>query len=153
MRTMGQQQPGNPEGNQVTWVVWEAREHLGRAVGVLLLILLVSAGVRFSLGDPYLGGLALVVLLIAVLPYYLPSRYTVDDEGVGVESLIGNRRKPWANLKVYFPDGDRGVLLSPVAKFGLLARSRGLYLPFRGNSDTARAIVARHLPAGKVEPR
>ena len=152
---MAEQTPGNPEraGERVSWVVWEARAHVATAAAVLALILMLSAGVYFSLGDPRLAGLALVVLLIAVLPYYLPARYTLDPDGVLVESILGNRRKPWANLKVYFPDGERGILLSPVGHYGLLARSRGIYLPFRDNAGVARALVARYLPAGKVKPK
>jgi hypothetical protein len=149
---MGKQSAGKAEREDepVSWVVWEARAHVARAAAVLALIFLLSAGVYFSLGDPRLSGLALLVLLIAVLPYYLPVRYTLDADGVQVDSLLGLRRKPWANLRVYFPDGEKGILLSPVVDYGLIARSRGIYLPLRENGVLAGEIVARHLRRGKV---
>jgi hypothetical protein len=134
---------------ELTWVVWGARANPGRAAGVLGLIVAVCMGVYVSLNSRFYASLGLVVLLIAVLPYFVPTRYTLDEEGVEVSSLLGRRRRPWAKLKAYFPDGERGVLLSPVRDFGLLARTRGTYVPFRAPGPAARDLVARHLPEGR----
>ena len=134
---------------EITWVVWEARTNLLLGVATLLLIVALSLAIFWSLGSRFYGGLSLLVLLIAVLPFFLPTRYTLNEEGVQVRSILGNRGKPWRNLKVYFRDGERGVLLSPVTQYGLLARTRGIYLPYRGTVATAaQALVARHLAEG-----
>ena len=135
-------------GAQLSWVVWEASSNVALGLGTLLLIVALSVAISVSLGSRYYGGMALVVMLLAVLPFFLPTRYLLDEEGVQVRNLMGNRHKPWANLKVYFLDGERGVLLSPVAKYGPVARARGLYLPLRGDAAAARALIARHLADG-----
>jgi hypothetical protein len=134
---------------ELTWVVWEAQANPGRAGGVLGLIVAVCVGVYVSLGSGFYASLGLVVLLIAVLPYFVPTRYTLDEEGVEVSSLLGRRRRPWAKLKAYFPDGERGLLLSPVRDWGLLARTRGTYVPLREQAPAVRELVARYLPAGR----
>ena len=77
----------------------------------------------------------------------MPTRYTLTEEEVQV-GACWHTQQPWANLKVYFRDGERGVLLSPVKTLSLVARTRGIYLPYQGNGAEARAFVARHLREG-----
>ncbi|NLO73083.1 MAG: hypothetical protein GX100_03090 [candidate division WS1 bacterium] len=144
-------QPAPEAPSEVTWVVWEARRHVLVALATLVFIVVLASGITWSLENRYYGGFSLVVLLIAVLPFFVPTRYTLTEEEVQVRSLLGTRSKPWANLKVYFRDGERGVLLSPVKTLSLVARTRGIYLPYQGNGAEAQALVARHLPEGRAE--
>jgi hypothetical protein len=141
-------QPADTQEERVTWIVWKAGSHVWMAVTVLALIALLVGGIHKSLGSHFYAGLSAVILFITVLPFYLPTRYTLDEEGVQVQSILGNRYKSWLNLKVYFRDGERGILLSPVAQYGILAQTWGIYLPYRGNAATAHALVARHLAEG-----
>jgi hypothetical protein len=136
---------GAPE---LAWVVWPAREHLLRGLGVLAFIAVISVCVYFAMESRVYAGLAFFTLIVAVLPFYLPASYRVDETGVEVDSLLGRRHKPWGALKVYFRDGQRGVLVSPVSRYGLAARTRGFYLPFQGNMEQVLALVQKHLKAG-----
>lgn len=135
--------------SELTWVVWPAREHLLRGLAVLAFIAVVSVAVYFAMESRVYAGLAFFTLLVAVMPFYLPTSYRVDETGLEVDSLLGRRFKPWGALKVFFPDGERGVLVSPVAHFGLAARTRGFYLPFQGNREQVMALVEKHLKPGR----
>ncbi len=139
-----------PATEGVAWVVWPARTHLLRGLAVLTFILVISVCVYFAMGSEVYAGIAFFTLIVAVSPFYLPTSYRVDETGLEVDSLLGRRRKPWATLKVHFHDGERGVLVSPVARYSLLARTRGFYLPFLDNREEVLAVVEEHLKAGKV---
>lgn len=132
------------------WVVWPARTHLLSGAVVLAFIAALSLAVCFAMESRLYAAICFATLLVAVSPYYLPTRYTLDREGVGVISLLGRRERPWGAFKVYFPDGARGVLLSPTVRYGLPARTRGIYLPFQGNQEQVMALVEARLPEGKV---
>ena len=134
----------------VAWVVWPARAHLLRGLAVLAFILVISVCVYFAMDSQVYAGITFFTLIVAVSPFYLPTSFRVDETGILVDSLLGRRHKPWATLKAFFRDGERGVLLSPVARYNLPARTRGFYLPFQDNREQVLALVERHLKAGKV---
>jgi hypothetical protein len=135
---------------EIAWVVWPARAHLLRGLAVLAFIAVISVGVDLAMSSRLYATIAFFTLLVAVLPFYLPASYRLDDSGVGVDSLLGRRDKPWVALKVYFPDGERGVLVSSVTRDNLIARTRGLYLPYQGNREQVLALVEKHLQLGSV---
>jgi hypothetical protein len=136
-------------------VVWPALAHVLVGVAVLALIAGLAGAVFFALNSRLYAGLCFVTLIIAVSPYYLPTRYLLDADGVSVHSLLGDRRKPWSSFRAAFPDGRKGVLLSPVAQDGVLARTRGIYLPYQHNEAEVTRFVQKHLPraAGGSAPR
>ncbi len=136
--------------SELTWVVWPAREHLLRGLAVLAFIAIVSVAVYFAMESRVYAGLAFFTLLVAVVPFYLPSSFRLDETGLEVDSLLGRRHKPWKALRAYFADGERGVLVSPVSRFGLAARTRGFYLPFQDNREQVMALVEKHLKPGKA---
>ena len=136
--------------SRLEWVVWPVRSHVLPGLLVFVLIGVLSATVRLSLDSRFYAGLCFVLLVLAVLPYYLPAHYLLDPEGVHVRSLLGHRRKAWEHFRVHFRDGERGVLLSPVLRYGTLARTRGTYLPCPRNCRQIAAFVARYLPAGEL---
>jgi hypothetical protein len=134
----------------LAWTVWPARAHLLRGLAVLAFIVILSVGVELAMESRLYASIAFFTLLLAVLPFYLPAHYRVDETGVEVDSLLGRRRKPWSALRVYFPDGERGVLVSSVARYNLAARTRGIYLPYQANRDHVLALVEKHLQPGSV---
>jgi len=146
----GQNQSAPGSWGHLDWVVWPARAHLLSGVVVLAFIAALSLAVCFAMESRLYAAICFATLLVAVSPYYLPTRYTLNREGVGVSSLLGRRERPWEAFKVYFRDGNRGVLLSPVVRYGLPARTRGIYLPFVGNEEQVMALVAKRLPEGEA---
>jgi hypothetical protein len=136
----------------ICWVVWPARAHLLRGLAVLAFILVISVGVNLAMDSRVYASITFFTLLLAVAPFYLPAGYRLDDTGVGVDSLLGRRHKAWTTLQAYFPDGERGVLVSSVTRFNLAARTRGLYLPYQGNQEQVLALVQKHLQPGTIRP-
>ena len=117
---------------------------------MLAFITVISVCVYFAMESQVYAAIAFFTLIVAVSPFYLPTSYRVDDTGILVDSLLGQRHKPWATLKVFFRDSERGVLVSPVVRYSLPARTRGFYLPFQGNREQVLAVVEKHLKPGKV---
>jgi hypothetical protein len=103
----------------------------------LLLVFLITGLLLVTPG--VLGVLGAVLLLLAVLPFYAPTRYALDGEGVAWRGVVTGQRRPWESLGYFFVDGDQGVWVSSQGTWGLLARTRGIYLPF---GDCREAIMA-----------
>ena len=132
------------------WSAWPAARKPVVAVVVAMFVLGLVIGVYFAYGNAIYPVMTFVVLGAAMCPYYLPTRFALDQEGITVSSLLGKRKKLWRGLITYFPDGDGGVLVSPLAHRGLLSRGRGIYLPYAGNRDRVLTYLCKHLPEGQV---
>ena len=145
----GQPPPGAP----LVWVDWPLAARPGLGLAVLLLIVALTLGVRYALASAFFSALCLLVLTLAVAPFYLPARYVLDEYAVTVAGLLGRRSRPWSALRAYYRDGQRGILVSSITKYGLLARTRGLYLRCSGNHLAVLALVAARLAPGETRPR
>jgi len=128
------------------WQVWPLRQQglKPRAVAVLLLIGLVCLVLLISL--PFIASLVLgMALIISLLPYYLPTRYRVEAEGITVShSLgIGRRKRKWSEF-VRCEARPQGYLLSPFAPSTqphALETWRAVWLP-NPTDTTARALLS-----------
>jgi hypothetical protein len=131
------------------WSDWPARRHPAKAVIVgLFLVALITA---LLLEIPRLLALiGAVVLLLAVVPFYAPTRYCLDEAGVSWSSLLSRQRRAWDSLSYYYVDGDHGVWVSSIGQWGLLARTRGMYLPFADCREPIMAWVDCRLQPGST---
>jgi hypothetical protein len=111
---------------------------------VAVFILCLSLAVQLYFGSPWWGGLALLLLLLSVLPYYTRTHYRLDEQGAVARGLIATYRRSWSEIEGYFPHAD-GVLLSPLAKPSRLAYTRGMFLRFDNNRDEVLKRVEAHL--------
>ena len=132
--------------NVLCWRTWSAGRHPLVAAVAAIFVLGLTAGVYFAFGSPMYPVLTLLVLGAALSPYYLPARFTLDNEGLTVSSLLGHRQKLWSAFSAYFPNGEDGVLVSPIARQGLVSATRGIYLPYANNREAVLEYLARHLP-------
>lgn len=127
------------------WQNWPLRQEgfrlkallVAMFVGIVWLILLISL--------PTLTGFALgTALLIALLPYYLPTRYLVDAKGITIKrGSFARRMRYWQEFVRYEPRPN-GYLLSPFAQTSSenhLEPFRSLYLPFP-HDPAARSLLA-----------
>ena len=74
------------------WQVWPLRQQglTPRAIAVLLLIGFVWLVLLLSL--PLLASLVLgMALLVSLLPYYLPTHYRIDADGIVVSRKFGSK--------------------------------------------------------------
>ncbi len=132
--------------NGLCWRTWSAGRHPLVAAVVAIFVLALTVGVYFAFDSPMYPVLTLLVLGAALSPYYLPVRFTLDDQGLTVSSLLGHRQKLWSAFSAYFPNGKDGVLVSPIARRGLVSATRGIYLPYANNREAVLEYLGRHLP-------
>ncbi len=133
------------------WRAWSAARRPTVAIVVAIFLLGLVIAVHIAYRNAIYPVMTFIVLAGAVCPYYLPTRFTVDQEGITVSSLLGKRKKLWRSLKAYFPDGDGGVLVSPLVRRSLLSMARGIYLPYANNRDRLLDYLRQHLPQGQVK--
>lgn len=78
-------------------------------------------------GDPVLGLPLAVVFLLSLSRWFLPTTYSLSDDGVAVTTPLGRRTTPWSAFRGFAP-GRNGILLTRLNRPTLLDRWRGLYL-------------------------
>ena len=76
----------------------------------------------------------------SILPYFLPTRYTLSEEGITVRSLFTRQKKRWNDYKRYYVD-KHGIFLSPFEKPSRLENYRGMYIRFHKNKEDVIAFV------------
>lgn len=119
-----------------------------RAVIGLLFIALVAWTLQSWLATGYFTVVAVLLLWGQVAGFYLPTRYSLDDDRVSVRGIVAKREKQWSDFRSYYVDSD-GVLLSPFVSRSRLERFRGLSLMFHANREEVVAFVERKLGAGE----
>jgi len=95
--------------------------------------------------------LAVILLLGAVAPFFVITRYRLDGEGISMKRYVTTMKKRWEELRSYYPDKN-GVLVSPFAKPSRLENFRGVYLRFRGNREKVLAVLEQNIGQRKKEP-
>lgn len=140
----------NGSADVLYWRTWSARRHPVAASAAVIFVLALTVAVYFCFDGIIYPVLVVLVLGAALSPYYLPTQFTLDAEGITISSLLGHRKRLWSRLSVYFPNGNDGVLVSPVARKGLLSTTRGIYLPYADNREAVLGYLRRHLPQGEA---
>ena len=106
-------------------------------------MILIPAGLVLLYG-PFFGILAVVILGVSLLPYFLPTDYVLYVGGLESVFLRVHRRFTWSQFRSYYPDKN-GVLLSPFTRPSRLENFRGFYLRYDGQSAEILAIIARKI--------
>ncbi len=135
-------------------VVWTAHPARRRPQDVFLVgsVVLVSAwAVMVTLDSPFLALLAAVILLVAVAPFLLPTRYVLDDDGVEQRRMWTRKRRSWSDLR-RLQVGPGAALVSPFSRPSFLDRHRGLLLYLEGLDPAGRervvAVLRERIGAG-----
>jgi len=115
-----------------TWTDWPARRSPGRA-GFAAAVVVGSVAVIAPM-EPVLAALGAALLLGATGEVLLPTRYTLDDEGVETATLLGRRRRPWSQLGAWRASGD-GFSVDGSGPARILRRRRAVRL--RSPADAA----------------
>jgi len=116
-------------------------------VVVMAALVLVQIWAR----TPLLTLLGGILFFVSLWPFYFPTRYLLDNQGVEIDYGIWHRRWPWERFRVYVPL-DEAFLLSPFVRTNRLERYRSLQLPCPGRESAVGHFLAAHLPqrgAGK----
>jgi len=125
---------------QLSWVVHPlSQEPAVKSAALVAAIAGFSLLAASTLEGAVYGLVSLVVLSLSMARYFLPTRYTVDEEGVAWRLLVGHRR-PWQEFARVEERAD-GLLLSPFVRPTRLDTYRGVHLRFGPGAD-GRAVAS-----------
>ena len=101
---------------------------------VVLFLFAVWLVVWVSTSSILLTGLAVIIMLVSMSSFFLPTRYELDQKKVKIRFFFTNREREWSAFRSFYVDKN-GVLLSPFAKPSRLENFRGVYVRFSRNKD------------------
>ncbi len=130
----------------LTWKVQLARRNPARAISVLLLILICTYFVYFTLNDILLSLIAFLVLFLMVIPYYVPVTFIFTDESIIRKMPFSKQVRYWNEFKRYDIDKNT-VKLYTMSQSSRLDNYRSLLLICSKNSEDVLAIVSE-----KIDP-
>jgi len=132
----------------LTWTAHPVRRRPQQLALVAAVVLLSAWAILVTLESGYLALLGALLLMVAVAPYWLPSHYRLDDEGVEERRWPRRRRRSWADLR-RLQIGPGAALVSPFARPHRLDRFRGLVVYFDGGDrDVIVAALRARLDGG-----
>ncbi len=149
--TQDQSKTNDSGGQVLSWRVWLPRRRPLLSVTVAVFVVVLTTAVAAIYGGPFYPLLTAVLLTAAVSAHYAPVRFTLDGEGITVASLWGAHKKPWSNLKTYWPNGDDAVSVSASGRRSLLSSACDLYLHLDGNSAEVLEHLSRYLSPAKKD--
>ena len=133
------------------WVSLPAQHAPWKGLVLALVVAATAAAVFLGTQSPGWTLLSVILLLVGVHDFLLPTTYQLSEEGVSSRILWYRQHKPWSSCRSYWVDAH-GVLLSPFPERSRLESHRGLYLRFAGADRQAvvrfvRRKIIRPTPA------
>lgn len=122
------------------WSVYPAREHPGRTLAALAVIVVVLGLVGAAFRSPFYVVLACVFLLAALFPYLTRTHYWLHRDGVRIRSPLGEHHRHWEQFQLYRISGDQ-ILLCTRRTASRLETYRGCRLFLSGNEAEVRAAL------------
>ncbi|MFO8061737.1 MAG: hypothetical protein R6U31_02295 [bacterium] len=92
--------------------------------------------------------LALVIILLTLTPYFVPTKYSIDSEGVTVKYLFQKKKYPWERFRNYYAD-SKGILLSPFERPSRLENFRGIYVRYGRYKKEVTDIIEYYMSSEK----
>jgi len=131
----------------LSWTSHPAVEEPARNLIVILFLAITAGALWLATHSGYWVVLGVVVLLVGVRQWFLPTHYRLDDTGAQLRILFYRRRQEWARIKRASAD-RRGVLLSPFPFPSRLEAFRGMYLRFAGNREQVMCFIQARIEKG-----
>lgn len=133
--------------SRLEWHAWPARERPLVAAGAALFVVLVSV-LMAGIGGHVLVGLGAVVILFGSLnPFFSPTTFRLDHEGVTLERWPVKKTRAWRDIHGAYAD-RHGLTLSPFRGRPWLEPYRGVRLLFAANGADVRQFVRDRLVEG-----
>ena len=139
------QSNGVGTGETLRWKVHPVAERPGH--GALLIGIIGFCTYLFWSGfGQFYGIFALVVLVAAMAPFFLPTVYKLDEEGIEITSLFVVRHfRPWGEYRNFYTH-NVGVHLSTFSKPSRMDAFRGNFIRFTpGNREQVIAFLDEHI--------
>ncbi|MEJ7599223.1 MAG: hypothetical protein WKG01_15055 [Kofleriaceae bacterium] len=126
----------------LAWTAHPARRRPQDAMLAASVILVSAYAILVSLRSPLLAALAVVMLLVAIAPFLVPTRYQLDAEQLVWRRLFVTRTRRWSELR-RLEVGKTAALVSPYRKPRWLDRYRGItmILPVPGDGADRDTVV------------
>ena len=128
----------------INWRIHPFKRDWRISGGLCVVLLLVPILTTAYVGSLALGLFFMVVMLVSLSRFFLPTEYQLDSEGVTIKSTFGTNQRSWAQFRSCYPDKN-GVLISPFAGPSRLENFRGMYLIFEKNREEVLEFVRDHL--------
>lgn len=134
---------------------WTAHPAKSRPKDVALMaavIFLTAGAVMMSLESGFLTVLAVVILLVGVAPFWLPTTYVLTDVGVEERRALRTKTRDWKHMRRY-QVGPGAALVSPFARPSWMDRYRGLIMYLDGaDREQVERILEEHVTGEEREP-
>jgi hypothetical protein len=127
------------------WRVAPWRREPLKAVVAGGIILVAMAGAWWFSGREYfMAILALLILWGSIGPFFVTSRFVMDDAGVEIDSPFLKRRRSWKEIRSYYVD-RHGATLSPFAGGSWLESYRSIRILFGEHEPAIRKVLSDKL--------
>ena len=136
-----------PESPEIlSWKIHMARRNPSRAIAVAILILICSYFIYYTMEDFFFTLIATFVLIIMVIPYYLPTTYLLTEVGVTRKMLFSKQSRAWSEFNRYNSDKNT-IQLYTMKKSSRLDNYRSFLLICNKNKEQIIKIVENKLPS------
>lgn len=129
------------------WSSHPVKKKASVSVLVVVFLLVVWWVVYVSTSSVFLTGLSVVIMLVSLSSFFLPTHYELDQRKVRIQYLLTRREREWGAFRSFYVDKN-GVLLSPFPKPSRLENFRGVYVRFNRNKDQVvdfvKSKIQRH---------
>jgi hypothetical protein len=122
----------------LAWNAWPLKRRPGLGAFGALVVAATLSGVWGWTRSVPLCTLAAAVLFVGIAPFFAPTRYRLDENGVEVARLGFSHRRAWTEFGTCRRDRE-AVVLSPARRRPWLPQGETLFL--EGNGDEVRAYV------------
>jgi hypothetical protein len=136
--------PEEESGECLEWTCHPVKRNPWKSVAVSALILFFAILVWIGTESRLFTSLSIVILLLSLSKFYLPTGYKLTEKRIYVKSLTQTLVKEWKIYRSFYPDKN-GVLLSTFAEPSRLENFRGLYLLFENNRDQVVEFVRNRM--------
>ena len=132
------------------WQAHPAGERVGAAILGAVVILAITAAVFLFSGNWGWSVVSIVVLGAALNRFYLPSRFTIDADGITARFPLRTQRFRWQDVRRFVID-EHGGYLSTRSTRSWLDAYRGLHILFGNQRNAVIDRIRAHVGRGVDE--
>ena len=133
----------------LSWKIHMAKRNPARAVSVFILILICAYFIHVTMEDFFFTLVSTFVLIIMVLPYYLPTTYILTESGIEKKMLFSRQKRSWSEFNRYAVEKNI-IKLFTMKKESRLDNYRSFLLICNKNKDEVLPIVKNKLQSNEI---
>ena len=134
----------NKDDIKLEWIVHPLIANWKVSVGLIAFLIALCTAIYFSFNSLTFLFLSIIFLVGSLSPFFFPTTYTINDDGINIKTVFRKSSKNWGYYKSYYPDKN-GILLSPFPHPSRLENFRGLYVRFNNNKADVVNFVKQRL--------